>query len=272
MNTTSTAFHDFEHAGWEAVPCQYNDAFARLTSQSIGPLLDAAGVTQGRRLLDVATGPGYVAAAAARLGAEVVGIDFSAGMLAEARRQNPTLDLREGDAEQLPFSEESFDAVVMNFGLLHMAQPERAVAQAFRVLRRQGRFAFTVWAPPDKALGLGIVLDSIQRHGDMSVPLPPGPPFFRFSDPAECEKVLGAAGFDEIQVTQVPQVWRMASAQALFDTMLKGTVRIAALLRAQRPEALAHIQAAVRDAAERFRVGEGIELAMPSVLASAMKR
>jgi hypothetical protein len=70
----------------------------------------------------------------------------------------------------------------------------------------------------------------------------------------------------------VPQVWRMTSAQALFDTVLNSTVRTAALLRAQRPEALAHIQAAVQDAAERFHVWEGIELPMPSVLASAVKR
>jgi cyclopropane fatty-acyl-phospholipid synthase-like methyltransferase len=71
MDTTSIAFRDFEHAGWEGVPRQYDDAFARLTSQSIDSLLDAARVNKGMRLLDVATGPGYVAAAAARRGAAV---------------------------------------------------------------------------------------------------------------------------------------------------------------------------------------------------------
>jgi SAM-dependent methyltransferase len=272
MATTSGAFHDFELAGWEAVPRRYDDAFARLTSQSIGPLLHAVRATQGMRLLDVATGPGYVAAAAAQRGANVVGLDFSATMLSEARRQNPTLDLREGDAEDLPFADESFDAVVMNYGLLHLGRPERAVEEAFRVLRHPGRFAFTVWAPPDKAVGLGIVLDATQRHGDMGVPLPPGPPFFRFSDSAECDKVLRAAGFEETQVTQVMQVWRLASPQTLFEIMLSSTVRIAALLRAQKPEPLARIKAAVQEGAERFRAGEAVELPMPAVLASAVKR
>ncbi len=77
------AFRAFEHAGWEAIPSQYDDAFGRLTTQAIGPLLDAADVRGGTRVLDVATGPGYVAAAAAQRGASVVGLDFSAAMVAE---------------------------------------------------------------------------------------------------------------------------------------------------------------------------------------------
>src|SRR5205809_6238429 len=57
---------------------------------------------------------------------------------------SPEIEFREGDAEALPFPEASFDAVVMNFGMLHLAHPERAVAEAFRVLSAGGRFAFTV--------------------------------------------------------------------------------------------------------------------------------
>ena len=98
MDTTiaasSDAFRDFEHQGWESVTREYDESFASLTSQSIEPLLDATAVGKGTRALDVATGPGYVAAAAARRGADVVGLDFSVAMLAEARRQNPTLEFR----------------------------------------------------------------------------------------------------------------------------------------------------------------------------------
>jgi SAM-dependent methyltransferase len=170
--TNPVDFHAFEHAGWEAVHDQYDGSFASLTSQSIEPLLDATDVRESSRVLDVATGPGYAAAAAAARGADVVGLDFSPAMLVTARRQHPALDLREGDAEKLPFADGTFDAAVMNFGLLHMPQPERAVAEAFRVLRLHGRFGFTVWAQPDQAVGLGIVLDALRRSGDLSVPLP----------------------------------------------------------------------------------------------------
>ncbi len=70
-------FRAFEQDGWQKIPQQYHEAFTDLTTQAIGPLLDPVGVKQGMRLLDVATGPGYVAAAAAELGAQVIGVDFS---------------------------------------------------------------------------------------------------------------------------------------------------------------------------------------------------
>lgn len=266
------AFRAFEHAGWEDIPKRYHDAFASLTMQGIGALLDAAGVRSGTRVLDVATGPGYVAAAAAQRGAHVVGLDFSAAMVAVARRQHSALQFQEGDAEELPFPDGGFDSVVMNFGLLHLGRPEQALTEAHRVLRPGGKIGFTVWAKPEEAIGFGIVLRAVQKHGAMNVPLPPGPPFFRFSEPEECRRALRAAGFAEPHITLVPQVWRLRSADALFDIMEGSTVRTAGVLRAQTPRALDAIRTEIRDAAEAYRKGDAIELPMPAVLASAMKQ
>jgi SAM-dependent methyltransferase len=193
-------------------------------------------------------------------------------MVAEARRLHPGVEFQEGDAEELPFDAGCFDAVVMGFGLLHMPRPERAVAEAHRVLRPQGRFALTVWAQPDQAVGLALVLQAIQRHGDLAVPLPAGPPFFRFSDPAECERVLCEGGFSTPQVTVVPQVWRLRAPEDLMEIMLHGTVRTAALLKAQDARALERIRRDVVDAAAAYRHGDAVELPMPAVLAQAVKR
>src|SRR5438034_11572138 len=93
------AFHAFEQSGWESNVPEYEAAFARLTSQAIGPLLKAVRLSAGMRLLDVATGPGHVAGAAAARGASVTGIDFSAPMVARGRKLHPTVDFLEGDAE-----------------------------------------------------------------------------------------------------------------------------------------------------------------------------
>ena len=90
------AFRSFEHAGWQNVSKQYHESFANLTSQAIEPLLDAVTAGKGTRLLDVATGPGYVAAAASQRGASVIGVDFSAAMVADANRQYPNIQFREG--------------------------------------------------------------------------------------------------------------------------------------------------------------------------------
>ena len=73
------SFGDFERRGWEdsAVCAQYDDYFSRITTRSIGALLDAVHLGDGDHVLDVATGPGYVAGAAAPRVARVVGVDFS---------------------------------------------------------------------------------------------------------------------------------------------------------------------------------------------------
>jgi ubiquinone/menaquinone biosynthesis C-methylase UbiE len=160
MPIDPAAFHDFEHAGWQRASEYYGDTFGTLTVQAIGPLLDAARVVEGQRVLDVATGPGYVAGAAAVRGATVTGVDFSTSMVVEARRRYPSVAFEEGDAEALAFDDAVFDAVVMNFGLLHLARPEAAISEAHRVLVPGGRYALTVWANPAEAVGFGVVLQA----------------------------------------------------------------------------------------------------------------
>jgi len=258
-------FHEFEQRGWEQVADRYDGSWASVTRQAIPALLDAANVHPGSRLLDVACGPGYVAEAARKLGANATGIDFSEAMIAEARRRYPAVEFREGDAECLDFPDSVFDAVVSNFGMLHLAQPERALFEAHRVLRTGGRVAFTVWDAPERAVAHGIVLGAIRSHGDVNAPIPSGPPFFRFSDPEESARTLTACGFRNPSVAKVEQIWRLASPGDLFEIMYNGSVRNAALLRAQTPEALESIRGALRKEVE-VRCGV---LPMPAVLASA---
>jgi len=265
----SDAFHAFEQAGWQRAAGAYADAFGRLTEQAIDPLLAAVGAAAGVRLLDVATGPGYVAAAAAARGADVVAIDFAQAMVDHARQSHPGLDVRVGDAEALAFEPSSFDAAVASFGMLHFARPERALAEMRRVLRPGGRVAFTVWAPPERAVGFRIVLDAIAAHGSVPTPAPPGPPFFRFSDHAECERVLREAGFANPAVVEVPMAWRLPARDALFDAIAQGGVRTGAWLNAQPPAARTAIRAAVVAATAGFARGDEVELPMPCVLASA---
>jgi SAM-dependent methyltransferase len=265
------SFHDFELAGWQRAAEYYPGTFGTLTAQTVGPLLKSVGIRPGMRVLDVATGPGYVAGAAAASGATVVGLDFSPSMVAEARRRFPHLEFQEGDAEALEFEDGSFDAVVMNFGLLHLARPEAAIDQAYRVLAPGGRYAFTVWGHPEKAVGFGVVLRAMETLGKTAVGLPDGPPFFRFSDPGECRRSLARAGFHNEDVQPLPLIWRLSSADALFEAALRGGVRTTAALQAQTPDELAAIRRAVHDALQRYADGSTIAVPMEVVLASASK-
>src|SRR5258707_6809521 len=164
MIVDSEKFREFEHAGWENIPEQYHEAFGNLTTQTIGALLAAARVKKGVKFLDIASGPGYVAAAAAKRGATALGVDFSSSMIEQACRLHPEIDFREGDAEQLPLGNGLFDAAAMNFGILHLGHPENALVETHRELRAGGSFAFSVWCNPKETIGFGIVLRAGASH------------------------------------------------------------------------------------------------------------
>ncbi len=265
-------FKDFERAGWQRAAAGYHDHFGQLTRQSVAALLDGVGAGAGVRLLDVASGPGYAAGAAAERGAEAIGVDFSSEQVAAARRHYPRARFQEGDAEALGFDDDSFDAVVSNFGMLHFPEPERAMAEAHRMLRGGGRFGFTVWSAPEKAIGFWIILGAVQAHGNMDAPLPPRPSFFRFSEAAECHRCLAEAGFGAIEVAEVPMTWTLPSAAALVRAAYEGTVRTNALLEAQSPDARAAIDAAMAAAAQAYATADGgLEIPMSAVLATARK-
>ena len=264
-------FRSFEHAGWENIPTGYHEVFGQLTTQAINPLLDAVKLKKGNNFLDIACGPGYVAAAAAKRGATVLGVDFSSAMVAHAQQRQPGIDFREGDAEQLPLGSGLFDAAAMNFGILHLGQPENALVEAHRILRSGGRFAFSVWARPEESIGFGIVLGAVELHGEPRVELPEGPPFFRYSDPEECKRGLIVAGFESPAVIKISQVWRLPVGDGLFNAMKDSTVRTAGLLRAQKPTVLNKIRDAMRVDLEKYTKGDVVELLMPALIASGIK-
>lgn len=264
-------FRTFELAGWQEIPAGYHHAFGELTRQAIEPLLDGVRLKKGMSFLDIASGPGYVAAAAAKRGATVLGIDFSPAMVAHAQAQFPGADFRLGDAENLPCGNGLFDAAAMNFGILHLGQPEKALLEAHRVLRTNGRFAFSVWAIPEETIGFGIVLRAVELHGEPRVDLPEGPPFFRYSDPDECKRGLLVAGFDAPTVTKVQQTWRLPAGDGLFNAMKDSTVRTAGLLRAQKASVLDKIRQEIRDSLAYYTKGDTVELPMPAWIASGVK-
>ena len=264
-------FWIFEHTAWERSARSYHNFWTRLTSQAIDPLLSAVQRHDATRLLDIATGAGNVAQAAVGTGMRVVGVDFSTAMLAQARRQYPYINFCEGDAEALPFADNSFDAVVINFGLLHFGRPEQALAETHRVLRPGGRVGFTVWATPETAIGFQIMLQAIETHGDPDVQLPEGPPFFRFSDPDESERTLRTIGYTNPSITKVQQTWRLPSPNDLFVAFYEGTARTGGQLRAQSSEALDAIRAAVIKAASVYTKDGSVEIPMPAILTSAQK-
>ncbi|MBS1954291.1 MAG: methyltransferase domain-containing protein [Cyanobacteria bacterium SZAS-4] len=264
-----TSFKEFEHEGWELVADKYHQYFEQLTRQTIPALMEE--IESGAKVIDVASGPGYVAAAAAEKGGTVTGVDFSAVMVKRAQNSYPKITFVEGDAENLAFEEGSFDDYIMNFGILHLEHPEKALAEAHRVLRTGGSAAFTVWAPPDRSAGFRCVLENIQRHGDPSIVLPQGPAFFRFSDKYEFLNRLEDAGFKDVKFRHIDMIWKLSDGEAMFNAFFEGTPRTGGTLRAQSPEKLAAIKNAILESSLKFKQGGSLEIPMVSLLAVARK-
>lgn len=269
---TLQTFKELEQAGWVARAAAYDGSFARVTNQAIEPILNSFGALEGKRLLDVACGPGRLAGAAAQRGALAEGLDFAATMVAEATRRHPQLTFTEGDAEHLPYDDGRFDCVACAFGLLHMERPESAVAEGYRVLRRGGRYTFTVWCTPAQGGELlGLILGAVQTHGTLDVALPPAPPFFRFSAADECCRVLTAAQFIAPTVSTIPLTLFGKRPQDVLEIIYKSTVRTPMLLEAQTTEARERIHEAILAGAAKYRTAEGIAIAIPAVMATATK-
>ena len=234
-------------------------------------MLNALAVNSRSALLDVACGPGYVSAAAAKRGACAAGVDFSDVMVRIAARFHPAVEFREGDAEDLPFAADRFSAVAINYGIHHLNHPLRALNEARRVLQPGGRVAFTVWATTDVTKGGSIVYDAMKRHGTLDVPLPPAPPLWRLDKCADACRVLREAGFDDPIAMQVPQTWCFASADDFFKAFYDGSVRTKALLRAQTASALIAIRRAINLSLKSYVRAGRIEIPMAAVLVSARK-
>jgi SAM-dependent methyltransferase len=204
-------------------------------------------------------------------GAIVTGVDFAEPMVALAQSRCPAAVFRTGDAEHLPFEAGQFEAVVCSLGLLHFPNPEQAIAEAWRVLMPGGRYAFTCWTPPARNPFMGLLLGAVQTHGTMDLPLPPGPPLFRFGDPAECERVLRAGGFVVVSVTELPIVWPFAAPEDVVSGVVASTARLGPMLAMQSAEQRHNIEHAIIEGAKAYATEGRRAIPVPVVLAVARK-
>jgi ubiquinone/menaquinone biosynthesis C-methylase UbiE len=192
-------------------------------------------------------------------------------MLLLARAAHPGIAFLEGEAERLGLASGAFDSVVMNFGILHLADPDLALSEARRVLSPAGSYAFTLWARPERSPGHRIVADAIEAHADLSVRLPEGPERLRFSDPDECRRALDRAGFDRgsVQFDTLRRDWIVPTAGFLFEAHRDAGVRTAGLLARQPIDRLERIRAAIEEGMRDHAIPEGFAIPMTAHVVSA---
>ena len=154
MTITTTTPPDFEavksrqQATWSSGDYAVIGTTLQITGES---LCEAVDLSAGSRVLDVAAGNGNASLAAARRGGEVTASDYVgellAGTQARAVAEGLIIECREADAEDLPFADGSFDAVLSTFGVMFTPDQEQAASELVRVCRPGGRIGLTNWTP-----------------------------------------------------------------------------------------------------------------------------
>lgn len=235
-----------------------------------GRVADAAGIAAGQRVLDVACGTGVLARAVAERSGPagaVVGLDVNEDMLAVARHKAPDIVWRLGAAEELPFEDASFDAVVSQFGLMFFTDRRGAIREMVRVLRPGGRLAVAVWDSLDNTPGYAALADLLQRlFGDEAadgIRIP-----YVLGDRSQLEPLFADTGLDDVAITTQDGTARFLSIEAWVYTDIKGWVLADAIDDAQFERLLAE----ARKALVPFVVdGERVAFRAPAHIVSARK-
>lgn len=202
-------------------------------------LVDRLGVGAGMRVLDVGTGSGNAALAAARAGADVVGVDLTPEQFDEADGRAAELGLEiewdEGDAEALPYPDESFDRVVSAFSLMFAPRPDVAAGELLRVLRPGGRFVVCNWV----ARGIvATVVDAVGVGG-----LPPAGSLMPWGEPDYVRGLFGGAGAIELDFADGAVEWMFPSADDAVRWLEEVSGPIIAIRAGAGPERWAAIRA-----------------------------
>lgn len=215
-----------------------------MLTASVAPrLVRFAGIAPGMRVLDVGCGTGVVALTAARLGADVTGIDLTPELVAHARENagimNLSVRFAEADVEALPHGDASFDVVVSQFAHMFAPRPEIAIREMLRVLRPGGTLAFSTW-PPEHFVGRMFAL--IGKYGP---PPPPGtspPP--QWGDTHVVRQRLGDAVEDVLFARDVMavQVLSVQHHRALMERNIGPMTKLVQALGESEPAKLAALR------------------------------
>jgi SAM-dependent methyltransferase len=202
-------------ATWSSGGAAY-EKVSETIADALQHVVDRLNPQPGEKCLDVATGTGWTARLLKSRGADVAGVDIGAGVIEAAKTLATDIDFRIGDAEELEFSNASFDAVISTFGVMFVARPEDAARELARVCRNGGRLGICSWPPGDTVEGLFHVMRPYMP------PPPPNPPPspFEWGKPERLRELLG--GEFDLRFEKGVTTLRMPSGKAVWDLFVEG--------------------------------------------------
>ncbi len=272
MNPTAEERKRRLAATFDAIASDYEGL--RFVHVCAARLLELADLKEGSRVLDVATGTGLVALAAARIvgpSGRVVGLDFSAQMLVQAREKLHHTDLSnvsfvQGDAEALPFPDESFDAVLCASSLFFVPDMARATGEFYRVLKPGARAGFSSFGAGFLEPLTTLLSARLEAHGAP----PANPPIARLADPDVCRSLLESAGFEPVSVRHEELGYHHRTFEDRWTEILVGLEGVP--LGRLSPDVRERVQDEYRSQIAPLFTPDGLRLEVPANFAFGTKR
>ncbi|MEI7557143.1 methyltransferase domain-containing protein [Candidatus Chlorohelix sp.] len=269
-------FKQQERAGFNLVAERYERG-VEVNRGALERMVELARLETGGRVLDVACGPGLVSRYAARKVGEqgaIIGIDIAEQALEIGRKRAKgegleNISFAVMDAEHLAAADESFDAVLIGLGLMHFPHPEKALQEAWRVLKPGGRVAVTVWGEEHEVDFLRLALLAITRQ--FPPPRVERPSMFRFGASGVVEGLLHACGFGEARVERLNASLTVAGAEEYWQGFLDAAGITTVSLAKQPPEVMQQLVAQTRQDLQAYRQGESYVLNNVSLAGVAVK-
>lgn len=235
-------------------------------------VVDAAKIRQGQRVLDIACGTGILAREAlSRVGEVgfVAGLDPAPGMLAVAHQLAPSIEWKDGVAEELPYEDNAFDAAISQFGLMFFRGRSAALREMLRVLVPKGRIAVAVWESLENSEAYPIEVRMLERLAGKKAADALRAPFV-LGDSRELEKLFKDAGVSSVEVNTHSGTARFASIRTMVEADLRGWLPVMGVILTEEK-----IESILNDAEQALReyvTSEGVvEFAAPAHIVTGLK-
>ncbi len=258
------SFKDFEKDAWESKAGRYNDTWGTVTSQVIDTILNQIPNSKGKKILDLGCGPGHLCKEASLLGMSVVGADYSENMLDIASKNYHDLEFQKQDAEALTFDDNTFDVVVLNYLLLHVADQIKTLNEAKRILKKGGMLIYSNWLSPSNSAGLKLIFDALKEYADMTV-IPPAQDIFMFSDFEAAKKYSKDQNFADVSHVIFETSWTTSDAASFYNAVQAGT-RMGGLIDLQKPEVKEQIKDKLLKDIQQYKTIGGYYIPTPSII------
>lgn len=259
--------------GWDKAAAHYERYWQDQLEPAQTALLDQARLRPGERVIDIACGTGLVTLRASREvepDGEVIGTDISEEMVATAAafgraQRTPNASFVRMDAEALDFASDSFDVALCALGLMYAPDPERAVAEMYRVTKPAGRAVCAVWGER-RLCGWASIFPIVDAHVQSEV----CPMFFRIGTGDALRQAFDAAGFRDISLRRLQTTLIYASAaEACAAAFIGGPVALA--YSRFSDDVKAEAQQEYLDSIQEYRAGDGYAIPGEFVIVAGSK-